>query len=160
MAAATWAQAVHNFPGFRLECFSFYRVLITEVGECKREKRALKKKQTTDVKLEEGERRRERQQGERRNRSMCFADNDSAQRAVDTTPEWDLSPDTAAWHWLKVTMEIRPVGGCVCVCVHVNVSYRHCRVLIYAPQGAAVKSDVWFARANCLGLCLPWRQAL
>lgn len=81
-------------------------------------------------------------------RLMRLGGDDSAQRAAaaaTTAPEWDLSPDTAAWHWLEVTMEIRPVGG-LCVCVY--VSNRDGRVLIYALQGAAVPSDV--------GLCPRW----
>ena len=39
---------------------------------------------------------------------------------------------SAAWHWLKVTMEIRPVGGeCVCVCVCV----RRCLCVLPGLQG-------------------------
>lgn len=39
---------------------------------------------------------------------------------------------------------------CVCVCACMCVSYRDCRVLIYALQGAGVKSDVWlFPWADC-----------
>ncbi len=60
--------------------------------------------------------------------------------------------NTAAWHWLRVTMEIKPVGGvCACVCV----PYRDCRILIYALQGADVKSDVWLLLRRLSAVCLP-----
>ena len=71
-------------------------------------------------------------------KNRIFGDDHFARHANNTAPLLDPSP-VATWHWLKVTMEIRPVSSlCVSVCVCLT---EIAGVLIYALLDAGVKLD-------------------